>query len=425
MDLLNEIEKDIEKIIKIDPKKIDYKNKEADFEKIDMEKEDYISYVSNIKNLDELNASILTIEFTNKKTSNIWNNILCYTSSVKTNKPPGKSIAYFLKLNEKIIGLVRISSAQRDIKKRDEYIGWTKEYQYKNCDYIFNISTCVAVQPIGYNFNIGKLLAMSVFSREVQEKIKEKYNHYAIAYYTFSIYGRSIQYERLKELKYIGLTSGESFIISDELYEKMKEYLILTNKFDEIKKKSHVKRIIIQTILNELSINKKELFHNIERGIYVGYCYNNSKELLCSQNNLNEQILPENCKPLIEIFNFWKERWAKQRFNYLTITKRVKHVISWSKLDAKEKNRINQKKYRDKMREELGEIEYKKLHNQTVQKYYVPKIKLHLIPENYNKIMEYKDKLSIKKVIIEMKGIIPDLTENKIKKIWSGILTSK
>ena len=230
MDLLNEIKNDIEKIIKIDPKKIDYKNKEADFEKIDMEKEDYISYVSNIKNLDELNASILTIEFTNKKTSNIWNNILCYTSSVKTNKPPGKSIAYFLKLNEKIIGLVRISSAQRDIKKRDEYIGWTKEYQYKNCDYIFNISTCVAVQPIGYNFNIGKLLAMSVFSREVQDKIKEKYNHYAIAYYTFSIYGRSIQYERLKELKYIGLTSGESFIISDELYEKMREYLKLTNK---------------------------------------------------------------------------------------------------------------------------------------------------------------------------------------------------
>jgi len=50
---------------------------------------------------------------------------------------------------------------------------------------------------------------------------------------------------------------------------------------------------------------------------------------------------------------------------------------------------------------------------------------LHLIPENYNKIMEYKDKLSIKKVIIEMKGIIPDLTENKIKKIWSGILISR
>ena len=67
MDLLNEIKNDIEKIIKIDPKKIDYKNKEADFEKINMEKEDYISYVSNIKNLDELNASILTIEFTIKK----------------------------------------------------------------------------------------------------------------------------------------------------------------------------------------------------------------------------------------------------------------------------------------------------------------------------------------------------------------------
>lgn len=39
--------------------------------------------------------------------------------------------------------------------------------------------------------------------------------------------------------------------------------------------------------------------------------------------------------------------------------------------------------------------------------------------------MEYKDKLSIKKVIIEMKDIIPDLTENKIKKIWSRILLPK
>ena len=157
MDLLNEIKNDIEKIIKIDPKKIDYKNKEADFEKIDMEKDNYISYVSNIKNLDELNASILTIEFTNKKNSNIWNNILCYTSSVKTNKPPGKSIAYFLKLNEKIIGLVRISSAQRDIKKRDEYIGWTNDNKFKDkmLNRIMNLSTCVSLQPFGFNFNGG------------------------------------------------------------------------------------------------------------------------------------------------------------------------------------------------------------------------------------------------------------------------------
>ena len=427
MNLLQEIKKEFLALSKIDVKHIDYKNKETDFDRIKMTRSEYSEKISNIKSFEELESCNCIIEFTNNITYKTWENILCYTSSIKTSKPPGKSICYFVKINNKIIGLVRISSGQRDIKKRDTFIGWNKDFRYNNCNYIFNISTCVAVQPLGFNFNIGKLLAMSVFSKEVQEKIKENYNHYAIEFYTFSIYGRSVQYERLKELKYIGLTKGHSFIIPDVLYEKMKRYVKEKGIFDKIRHYSHIKRIIILTIIEDLNINKNYFYHNIERGIYVGYCYKNSKEILC--NNSIEQIknigLPENVKNFNEIFIFWKERWAKQRFNFLKLTKRFKTSISWSKKDSIEKNRINQRNFQNKKRKELGISEYKKQNNAIKQKYYLPKVKLHLIPDNFEKILYYKNKLSIKKVIEQMKNDVPDLTENKVKKIWSGILQPK
>ena len=314
MSLLNSIRTEILKIVKNDPKKIDYKNKEIDFKEYEMNKEEYINSVCNFKLFKELEECNPIIEFTNKTTKSLWKKILCHTSSVKTLQPPGKSISYFIKSNDKIIGLVSLTSGQRDIANRDAYIGWNRDYQYQNVNFIFNISTCVAVQPLGYNFNIGKLLASSVFCKEVQEKIKEKYGHYAIAYYTFSIHGRSIQYERLKELKYVGLTKGKSFIIPEDLYEMMKKYVKEKGLYNKIKNKSHLKRIIILTVLEDLEIDRKKVYHHLERGIYVGYSFPESKQILCEgkiEEIMNKE-LPEKIKSFDEIFNFWKGRWAEQ-----------------------------------------------------------------------------------------------------------------
>lgn len=125
------------------------------------------------------------------------------------------------------------------------------------------------------------------------------------------------------------------------------------------------------------------------------------------------------------IFDFWKERWARQRFNHLMINKRVRHALSWSKLDEVEKNRKAQRKYQEKKREELGEEEYKKIHNETAKKYYVKKEKLHLKPEYFERILEYKKDMTAKDVVDVMRIEIPDITENKVKKIWCGLLREK
>lgn len=422
MILLEEIRKEILNHIKKDPKKTDYQNKEEDFNKYDISKEKYKDMIENLLSLEELEKTNLEIEFTNKETKPLWRKILCFTSSVRTLQPPGKSISYFVKNGQKIVGLVSLTSGQRDIKNRDLYIGWNKEARYKNIDYIFNISTCVAVQPLGYNFNIGKLLAMSVFSREVQEAIKSRYGHYAIGYYTFSIHGRSVQYERLKELKYVGLTQGKSFIITELLYEMMIKHLKNNGKYEQLRNSSQRKRRIIMTILDELGIPREKLHHHLERGIYVGYCFPDSKELFCNENsNMMQKELSDKIKSFNEIFEFWKERWARQRFNHLLKNKRVRHSISWSKKDNIEKNRDRQRKYCEKKRKELGEEEYKRLNSEKMKKYYTKKVKLHLTPEYYNKILNYKGEYSIPKVVLLMKNEIPDISENKVKKIWSGI----
>jgi len=419
------LRKKIIDLSKKDSKKVEYQNKELDFEKYPLSREEYEILVCNLRSIEELESINPVIHFITTNEYQLWCKILCYTSSVKTIRTPGKNISYFIKdsISNKIIGMVSLGSAQRSIKPRDEYIGWDKENQYSKIDYIFNISTCVAVQPIGFNFNIGKLLALSVFSREVQEKIKEKYGHYSICFYTFSIHGRSVQYERLKKLTYCGLTKGQSFIIPDDLYEEMKDYLKECELYQEISNKAHLKKIVIQRTLEELMINPEDIYHNLQRGIYCGFCFRNSKELLCggSVQQIRELELPEEIESFQTIFDFWKERWAKQRFQHLILTKRIKHSISWSKMDEVEKNRKAQRKYQEKKREELGEEEYKKIHNETAKKYYIKKEKLHLQPEYFGRILDLKKEMTAKDVVDVMKIEIPDLTENKVKKIWMTI----
>ena len=97
-------------------------------------------------------------------------------------------------------------------------------------------------------------------------------------------------------------------------------------------------------------------------------------------------------------------------------------MVSWSKKDAVERNRTYQKNFQEKRRKELGNEEYKKQRAEIVKKYSNSKEKLHLILKNYIKILSFKGEATVKEVVNVMKETIPDLTENKVKKIWCGIL---
>ena len=110
-----------------------------------------------------------------------------------------------------------------------------------------NLSTCVSIQPFGYNFNGGKLLAKLAFSKEVMNKFKEKFNQELLVISTTGLYGKSVQYDRLKELEYVGKTKGNSiYWIPDGITTKCREYLKLYHNYETsgLKKLSVISKII-------------------------------------------------------------------------------------------------------------------------------------------------------------------------------------
>jgi hypothetical protein len=120
-----------------------------------------------------------------------------------------------------------------------------------------NMSTCVSLQPFGYNFNGGKLLATLAFSKEVLTYFQNKYNEPLLGITTTSLYGKSIQYDRLIHLKFVGYTKGNSVqSITPEITKLCNEYL---KKECGLNYKLAKKFIILQKTFDKLNIPKEEI----------------------------------------------------------------------------------------------------------------------------------------------------------------------
>ena len=186
-------------------------------------------------------------------------------------------------LSNKYLGIISLTSDYLNLSDRDDFIGWTKEQKIdeRKLNYILNISTCVPLQPFGFNFTGGKLLTKLVFSEEIQNIFKAKYNHPLLAITTTSLYGKSIQYDRLKEIKLIGYTKGHS------VYKYPKEFVQECNKYlkDYYNISVNKKLYIISRVLQKLELPKDEFMISNPKGIYFGFIYPDSKDYLCNKIN--------------------------------------------------------------------------------------------------------------------------------------------
>lgn len=133
-----------------------------------------------------------------------------------------------------------------------------------------NISICVPLQPFGFNFCGGKLLAMLAFSNEVYDYYYNKYNTKIAYIMTTSINGKSIQYSKLKCLKYIGLTEGYGTgHIPDDIINDCKTFVI--QKFPKYNIKKMSKHTILNLVIKTFHLNSNILQHDQKRGIYIGF----------------------------------------------------------------------------------------------------------------------------------------------------------
>ena len=317
-------------------------------------------------NLDDLKNVKIELEFVeNSDQKDIWNYYRWKISSLKTFKPDnfiGRVICILIKdsINNKYLGIMSLSSDIISMKNRDDEIGWTIDDKIKNkkLNNLMNLSTCVSIQPFGFNFNGGKLLARLAFSKEIVEKFREKFNQELLAIVTTGLYGKSVQYSRLKEFNYVGNTKGNSvYWIPEEITNKCRLYLKKYHNFNS----SGLKKLhIISKIISVLNLDKEKILMSNEKGIYVGYTRVDSKKYLCGKKTkLNECKF----KSSQEIFNEWYERWAVQRYNHLLKTQNL--IIYHNQKSTERATR-----HYEKLKKELGEEKYKEYIKDKNQKTY-------------------------------------------------------
>jgi len=313
-----------------------------------------------LEDLKKIKLKLITVN--DSGLFDIWNYYKHSVSSLKLTENShlvGRQLYILVsdEITDKYLGILSLSSDYLYLEDRDDFIGWTKQnkIEQSKLNYIMNISTCVPLQPFGFNFTGGKLLTKLVFSEEVQTIFREKYKTPLLAITTTSLYGKSIQYDRLKEIKLIGYTKGNSvYKYPTDFIKECKKYL-----FDYYNINLNRKLYIISRVLEKLELPKDEFMRSNPKGIYFGFIYSDSKDFLCEKT---KTIKDTKLNSINEIFNEWLDRWAIQRFNNLNNNNKL---MEYTKYSSNERT----KKYIENIKIKIGDEEHKRLNREKIKCY--------------------------------------------------------
>ena len=271
---------------------------------------------SMVDNPNNIIPELISVNSTSKKLWKEWLSIEQHVSSFPFRRSPGRN-NYFLVRNQydgMNLGIIDVAADFLALGPRDKYIGWNKTDKILRNRNISNISVCVPTRHFGYNMCGGKLLTLLAASEVVGNHWKEKYNDDLAGLTVTSLYGRGVQYNRLKHFNYLGLTQGQGTVQIDEgLYQQMR--LIVEEEEGEILggqftsgKNSRIN--IIRKACDYLNIDARLLTtHGNRRGIYWCDRGENTSEFL---KGVDTEFKPKDLS-IETLTNHWRERWANKR----------------------------------------------------------------------------------------------------------------
>ena len=293
-----------------------------DFEKLEPE----LVYTDNIKSTQSAGTLIEK-----------WNCVRTMTSTMKNSSNIGRNLHYLVrdKITGKYLGVICITGDFIDLTPRDEHIGWEREYK-TNSGKLNNSaigSTIVPLQPLGFNYTGGKLLALLCLSDDIQRQWKENYGDVLVSVTTTSLYGKAktgglSQYDRLKHWKKCGYSKGSlSYELTKETEKEMLKYAekhyndryfllyVAKRENGQTLKRDHRNRMR-QFIYSKLDIPKDIIKSDHQRGIYWASLYDNSREFL--RGEIDESKLVKSIDTSTEALSeLWKERYARKRITNL------------------------------------------------------------------------------------------------------------
>ena len=263
-----------------------------------------------------------------KYNQELYSEILNMTASNAIEEAiPGRTIKWIVTQDKtnKVIGVVRFRSPTINSKPRNDYFGEVLSLSKINHEFVmgFNI---VPVQPFGYNYLGGKLLALLASSNELKRQFNAKYGTDLQYFETTSLYGTTkgvSMYDGLKPyIRHIGDTESNFLpLFHDDYFKEMFWWFNNTSNGGErlISADKSSKKLKIQTKM--ISIIRNSLKGHSKLGEFN----------LCIQH----------AKTLTE-----KKRYYLSKFGY-----EPKEVIEWWKVKASK--RYEKLKSEGRLRKEL------------------------------------------------------------------------
>jgi len=192
-------------------------------------------------------------------------------------------------------------------------------------------STIIPMQPLGYNYLGGKLMALLTISDFVEKSWNDRYDNEKmpsklVGITTTSLYSSFSQYNNLAYWNKRGHSSGSiKFEVSKETLRKVKSYLqrefplkywewYIATEPQGMPLKRDFKQRSLSFIYNKLKIEKKYYETNHSRGIYFCPLYDNMKEYL--RMEIPEEKLKRRtdfANDVTSLTKLWKEKYAIKR----------------------------------------------------------------------------------------------------------------
>jgi len=267
----------------------------------------------------------------------LWNCIRTFSSTMKNNSNIGRNLNFIIrdKVTKKYLGVICISSDFLDLTPRDNHIGWPRELKTQGgmINHTAIGSTIVPLQPLGFNYVGGKLLALLCLADPVQELWKKLYGDTLVSVTTTSLYGRTkadglSQYDGLDHWQKMGFTAGSvSFEPEKETRYDIRDWLKTkhTRKYFEWyvakkpsgqpHKRDHKNRSL-QFVYSKLNIPKELIRTDHARGIYWSPLYDNSIDYLNKRIG-DEQLVKSFDTSVEALVDIWRTKHAKPRIKQL------------------------------------------------------------------------------------------------------------
>jgi len=273
----------------------------------------------------------------------LWNCIRTFSSTMKNNANIGRNLNFIVqdKVTQKYLGVICISSDFLDLTPRDNYIGWSRELktQGRMINHTAIGSTIVPLQPLGYNYVGGKLLALLCLSDPIQELWEKLYKDKLVSVTTTSLYGKTkvgglSQYDNLDYWQPMGFTAGSvSFEPLQETRYMIREWLKTnhTRKYFEWyvakkpsgqpHKRDHKNRSL-NFAYSQLNVPKELIRSEHARGIYYTPLYDKTIDFLQGKDDGKDmkKLFDTSVESLSSI---WKHKHAKGRIKQLAKKNKV------------------------------------------------------------------------------------------------------